>query len=223
MAELYDAAHLKIKNPRIVDLGCNVGYESLKLYNKLNPSFLISVDPFEENIKRTKTLIPKIRIGDKERDSFIWQTDCCAIANEDGEALMSYTISEHTNNSPCGGIIVGEPRNIVLKQTVKTKRLDSICASPDILKVDIEGYEWFVWDQFIKTESIKIIFLELHGTDTLPIEHQFAKIEELKHSFNLRWFKYAQAQKLEPDDCEETDESVFQGVGSFCHVLCERK
>ena len=65
--------------------------------------------------------------------------------------------------------------------------------------------------------------MELHGTDIISVEEQFKKIEQLKEVYHLRWFKYAQAQKLEPDECEETNASVFQGLGSYCHVLCERK
>lgn len=211
---------------RIVDLGCNIGYESLKLWNIYNPEILISVDPFEYNIVKTKELIEKTvpSYCGGIRQPVFWVTEQCAISCKNGEAIMSYKVSENTNNSPCGGITVDGKKyaedNVF--ETVKTKRLSEICSEPNILKVDIEGHEWYIWDQLLNTESVKIIFLELHATHTLSCEDMKNKLQELKRVYSLRWFKYAQAQKLDMDDAEETDESIFDCQG-YCHVLCERK
>lgn len=218
MAEFYRMSR-KINKPVVLDLGCNIGYESKKLFDILNPSLLVSVDPFDYNIKKTEELRDSLGY-----DKNIWTTDCCAITNEIGIAEMSFTWCEHTNNSPCGGIIVGEPKSTSERTYVNTKTINDVCGELiHILKVDIEGYEWIVWNQFLENKNIQIMFMELHGTDLLPIEEQFKKIQQLKEVYNLKWFKYAQAQKLELDDCEETNEGIFQGLGSYCHVLCERK
>lgn len=212
---LYEEPRLKINKPVVVDLGCNIGYESKKLYDICAPSLLISVDPFEENIAKTKELI---KVNN-------WLTDCCAVAEDNGEKEISYCNSPHTNNMPCGGIIKRYSSDILNRRTIKTKTLQRIHYAPDILKIDIESYEWVIWDQLINTNSIKIMFLELHVNDIINQQEMNSKIDLLETVYNVRWFEYAQSQKLEHDICTEKDRSVFaiDKPGSVCHILCERK
>lgn len=219
MANIYTLPKIKIDSPIIIDLGCSIGYESLKLYKLYSPKLLISVDPFEYNTKKTQELI------DYQKFNYSWITDCCAISNQNGQVEMSYSISPTTNHSPCGGIIVDGKKYEPTHETaiVKTKTLYEIHPEPDIVKVDIEGHEWYIWNQLLNTESIKIIFLELHGTHTITHKDMLEKIEQLKKVYDLRWFRYSQAQTMEMDNEEEGDEQVFTGLGCYCHVLCERK
>jgi len=219
---LYEVPKRKLKGPVVLDLGCSVGYESLKMFQVFCPSKLISVDPFIENTNRTQDLIIG---GSKTR---IWTTQCCAVGERRGEKNFYFSFSPHTNNFPCGGINPppAESKEEFLTRSVEVKRLPDIHPKPDILKVDIEGQEWLIWDQLLGMPTIKIMILELHGNKDTELNQRSwsKKILQLKRYFTIRWFVYAQSQTAGYDWATETGEHIFNGKeGNVCHIVCERK
>lgn len=217
MKSLYHSArNLVPASPIVIDIGCSVGFESLKLFRIYHPSLLISVDPYEENIEKTKELIGVN--GDK------WKTECCAVDNTTKMQCMVHVVSPHTNNSPCGNVctmkqFIYSDLNTT-KTLKKTKTIIDIHPSANILKVDIEGHEWKIWNQFFH-RFYDVIFLELHG-GIVPDKEANEKIDKLEEYYNLTWFEYAQSQTKNIDVTYQRNRDIFVNQNTRgCHVLCE--
>jgi len=196
--------------PTIVDLGCCQGFESYKMWQVFHPCKIIAVDPFPENTNYTLNVL---------KDFEDCHADCCAVDEQNGETIMFYHCTSHTNNQPCGDLSsLFSKDEGAQERAVVTKTLKSICPSPTILKIDIEGAEWICYNQFFE-DSVALVFMELHTPvkgHTLDELLAFAK----EKGFSFKFYEYAQSQTKDFDDCRKINK---ESITFPCHILFERK
>lgn len=205
-----------IEKPVIIDIGCSNGNESLRLMEAF-PDFtqIISVDPFTECIDNVKEKIESRNLSDK------WSYDCCAIDNNAGEIEVAYGIAAELNLPSCGlpmESIGNFPSSSASNRVVKTKRIQDIHKTPTVLKIDIEGYEWFIWEQVFNIESVKIIFMELHGNRTINFDEKIKYAKD--KGYSIKAYKHTPVS-------EETTFYIDIGsyecsVGNYCQVTFQR-
>ena len=204
---IYQLPVNKPENPVIIDLGCYLGYESLKLIKFYNPSLMISVDAVQEliNVVENKsTLYPN------------WKTDCCIVSDITGVGSIMLHHSPSLGNNLCANRTGG-----TFERVLPTKRIVDIHPTPNIIKCDIESGEWVIWDQFLEIPSLDIIFLELHGGEDADA---YNKIDRLGEKFNLRFYQYQQSQTEGIDLTIEMERHQWKNEkASYCHILAERK
>ncbi len=204
-----------VKAPIILDLGCHIGKESLNLIEAF-PDFelLISVDPFEENIKKVEKLIKERKLDNK------WKISTTAIDIESGSKWISYqSDNDELERMPCGNLTNETfESNTNTKRLINTKTILDIHPNPTIIKVDIEGHEWFIWEQIFSIPSVKIVFLEIHGNSVFSLPEKLQYITSQGFSYKA----YAhQAQGVK--DTSYIDINTFVNVNDkYCQLTAHR-
>jgi FkbM family methyltransferase len=143
----------------IVDLGANIGFTSLYLSNYFPNAKLISVEADINNFKVLhENLIHKENI--ELLNSAIWHNNEKLVVNSDFRDGREWSLSVEPDISgrSSENIIEG----ITMYDIITRFNLSSI----DILKIDIEGAERFIFDQSISDinflDCVKIIVIEIH-------------------------------------------------------------
>lgn len=145
----------------MVDVGAHYG-ESFLPYEKLGWK-VYAFEPDNTNRKRIKRTNSETELFD------------LAISNTDDLELSFYTSEESTGIS---GLSNFHPSH-KLAQTVKTKTLRTFSserniAKIDFLKIDTEGYDYFVLQGFdFNTYTPAIILCEFEDTKTLPLGYNY--------------------------------------------------
>ncbi len=208
---MYELPEQKPEDAVVIDLGCHKGYESQKLIDIYNPSLMISVDAVQEMVDV---------VNEKCKDNPGWISDCCIVMDKSGVEKIPMLRSPSLDNQLCASQFIVE-RDKVVTRTLPAKKIVEIHPNPNIIKCDIEGGEWLLWEQFLTITSLQIIFLELHG---LPHINFIEKMDQLKKVYNVRFFGYSQRQSPGKDYTDEIRQEDYKCTnGSYCHVLAERK
>ena len=184
------------------------GIESKKLVDIFNPSKIICVDAVQESIDFIKK---------RYQNNKLWKTECCIISNKTGTqdiyvskcpALFNYNCATKNNSWSSE------------KRTLVAKRIVDIDKNVNIIKCDIEGSEWEIWDDFLSLPALEIIFIEIHADKTVETKK---KINKLKKKFKLRFFRNDQSHSEHLDNTQEISESCWRNSpGETCHILAER-
>lgn len=125
-------AHIDFNGSDIIDVGANLGNHTVNLALVNENSTVVSIEPFEENIKLLNSNVEKNGISDQ----------VTIVKSAAGDSVESLQIS-HIDASNLGAIKV-EPTSLVENQlTVRQIRLDDLSKHRDVglIKIDVEGFE----------------------------------------------------------------------------------
>ncbi|WP_333808689.1 FkbM family methyltransferase [Flavobacterium sp.] len=132
-----------------LDIGANVGHYTLLagLYSNCK---VTAIEPIPSTFDR---LVNNIKLNKWKYEPELLNI---GLSNESGELV--FTNQQFTTNKV-------STSGYGIKVTVKT--LDEICSqyAPDFIKIDVEGYEWFVLNGGLNTLSspnLKLILIELN-------------------------------------------------------------
>ncbi len=175
---IYQVDDLKItKNSTIVDIGANIGYFSLFIKELYPDSGILAFEPEEENFKNLQQNL-------KNYKNIKLFKKAVGENNEEKEILIS-------NNMLCHSISDDE-KDFELKVSVKGKQKISIVKLDDslknekidLIKMDIEGYEYKAilgLEKIIKEQKPALLIAVEHS------KKQKGKIEKLVFSFNKNY------------------------------------
>nr|MBP9837201.1 FkbM family methyltransferase [Pseudomonadota bacterium] len=219
---IYKATKLphKIKTPTIVDLGANCGLESKKLYDIYGPdAHVILVEPCLENVNLIYQNMEKWGVTNN------FFVEHCAIDT-------TSTFKEFGFHQSIGmqGRLNGSLDEFNWKQwnyegtrTVRTKQISQICATPNIVKVDIERHEYVILPEVAKMESIQVMYVELHGPCyPLDIVNFLNKTLEGTKLKVTGWFIHIQPQTEEIGTFTEIEPQPFIDCGDDKYVIIEK-
>lgn len=161
---IYDKSNLKyvhnLEKPIIVDLGANIGIESMKLFDLYPNSKIILVEPQSENCDEINTYIKNHNLQDH------WTVANCAVDITSGFKEFGFHPFGFTGDDRLNGSL--DPFNwknwnYPGTKLVETKLFNDICSNPNIIKIDIERHEYVVLPEICKNSNIEIMYVELHG------------------------------------------------------------
>lgn len=171
---IYQVNNLKLaEDATIIDLGANIGFFSLFIKELYPNSRILAFEPEEENFKNLKNNLKNYKnielfkkaAGDK---------------NEEGEMFISNNILCHSiNNSKDFDLNV----SIEGKQKISIVKLDDFLEDRriDLIKMDIEGYEYKAilgLEKIIREQKPALLVAVDHS------KKQKEKIEKIVFSFN---------------------------------------
>lgn len=156
--EIFIKCELKIQekiNPKlIIDCGAYVGFSSLYLSKKYPSSIIYAIEP---ELKNYNSLLSNCRDTNniKPINAGIWNSST-ELDIEIGLGEWNFITKELEFAS------LNSVRGITINELLQISGLDII----DVLKVDIEGSEYQMFDEncHIWLSKVKLIFIELHET-----------------------------------------------------------
>ncbi len=174
--------HLNQKD-LFVDVGANVGHYTL-LAAGVCGCEVIAIEPIPSTFYKLNKNINLNDLNEKVKTFNI------GIGQK--KSLLNFTTNNDVMNS-----VAGENDKFVIK--IEVKRLDDILENknPVFLKIDVEGYEYFVLkgaDEVLKNKSLKFILIEINGS-SLKFGHTNKEIFELLISYNFIPIRYDVSHK----------------------------
>lgn len=174
----------------LMDLGANIGLTTL-WYKFFNPNLTVTV--FEPDKYNYKILIKNIKVN-KLTNIKINNTALC---NKKGEKSF-FTIFDNVQNLDSGLTLNQNfPHE---KYKVKTDKLSSYMNKPvDLVKMDIEGAEYQVFDDLFKTnkiENIKNMVFEMHFFNKLQKEKMSIILNKLKKIGEINCLENSKVTKV---------------------------
>ena len=160
-----------------VDLGANLGYVTLHMCRNMDK--IIAIEPDRRMRKLLKKNIKENGFSDKvEIYNF-------AISDKDGEEII-YLSKKHPNlNTLCNNEKLKKSKDLLKKEKIITRKIDSLNIKPNFIKMDIEGYEVEAingaMDTLKKVNKCKLL-IEVHP-QYYNEKRDFSKI--LKKLFNI--------------------------------------
>jgi FkbM family methyltransferase len=144
-------------NYHIIDAGCNVGYTSLYLANKLTNTTIVAIEPCKENVSilhinvelnklQESILIKEMALSADSEKRFVNSRD-----SRDRLDWANVTIEDEN----------GEVQSITVNEIRQDEKWDFI----DFLKIDIEGYEKEIFStgsNLSFLQHTKVIAIEVH-------------------------------------------------------------
>lgn len=192
--EIYKDVANYPKNPIILDIGCSNGNESIKLMEAF-PDFrmVISVDTISENVENVEKIIKEKKLEEK------WCILCACVDLTLGETWINFGTNTELQ-ALSGNIVSGEHEESATKRKVNKIRLVDIRPKPDIIKIDIEGHEWVLWEDIFNSGA-KIIFLEIHGNPSYNFGEKLDFIRA--KGYNIKCYRHtACSAPTEPMELE---------------------
>jgi FkbM family methyltransferase len=157
------------------DIGANVGMYTVKLLELVGPSgHVVAVDPVPEHVDRLRAL------GTPERLTVV----AAALADTDGE--MSFVVDGEESH-------IGEgPGAISVRVTRGDTLLDEGAPAPNVLKIDVEGFEADVLDGLpTALRTVRGLVIEVHFAALIKRgrSHDAARTVDLLRAsgFEVRW------------------------------------
>lgn len=132
-----------------LDIGANVGHYTL-LSGVYSNCKVVAIEPIPATFER---LVNNVKLN---QWNYTPELLNIGLSNESGELV--FTNQQFTTNK-----VSTSGQGI----KVKVKTLDELCEhkTPDFIKIDVEGYEWFVLNGGLKTlsnDTLKLILIELN-------------------------------------------------------------
>ena len=116
-----------------LDLGANMGYATLYMSRNLDKIIAIEPDKRMRKLLKKNVLYNNLSSKVDIRDF--------AISNKDGEETI-YLSKKHPNlNTLCNNGKLQKTKDLLKKQIIQVRKIDSLGVMPDFMKMDIEGYE----------------------------------------------------------------------------------
>lgn len=140
------------ENDLFIDVGANVGhFTMLAASNKAN---VIAIEPIPSTFERLKKNI--------NLNSLNNYVNCLNIGIGDKDSLINFT----SNFDVMNRVATPTDKNTI---PVEVKTLDKILIGkePKMIKIDVEGYEWFVLQgakSILENKSLKYLLLELNDS-----------------------------------------------------------
>lgn len=169
--------HLK-QDDLFVDIGANVGHYTLLAAGICNAD-VIAFEPIPSTFSK---LEKNLELNNLSQKVSIYNI---GIGEED--SILNFTKHNDVMNS----VALNHETDVV---KVQVKKLDDILFDtiPTLLKIDVEGYEYFVLKggvNLLKSEKLKYIIIELNSS-TLKFGHTNQEIYEFLLSFNFIPIQY---------------------------------
>ena len=143
---------------RIIDAGANVGYTTIYFLNYLVNSVVACIEPDEQNVKMlNKNLSAFLETGQVRifQNGLMSQGNKSIITNRDFRDGKDWSISVSESE------VETSLKSITVEDIMNTMGWDEV----EVLKIDIEGAERFVFDSNSGLDylnSIKILAIEIH-------------------------------------------------------------
>jgi FkbM family methyltransferase len=169
--------HLK-QNDLFIDIGANVGHYTLLAAGICNAE-VISFEPIPSTFSK---LEKNLELNNLSQKVTIYNI---GIGEED--SILNFTKHNDVMNS----VALNHETDVI---KVEVKKLDDILIDniPTFLKIDVEGYEYFVLKgavNLLRSEKLKYIIIELNYS-TLKFGHTNQEIYEFLLSFNFIPIQY---------------------------------
>lgn len=156
--EFLDNPFPKLESPKVIlDLGANIGLWAIWMALEYPGAALIALEPQKDNAKH-------LALGARRNKALNIEVCECAVSSDGKDMVMTQDLSNSGSAS-----FRGEHPHIKLpvrKEVVPSLALNSMFKSLDMpvdyVKVDIEGYEYHLFDGFTHWDKIKGMFLEIH-------------------------------------------------------------
>lgn len=174
--------HLK-QNDLFVDVGANVGHYTM-LAAGICGAEVIAFEPIPSTFLKLKKNL--------ELNNLTQKVTAYNIGIGEEDAILNFTKNNDVMNS-----VALEHETDVVK--VHVKKIDDLLKDtiPTLLKIDVEGYEYFVLkggSNILMNEKLKYIIIELNSS-TLKFGHTNQEIYEFLLSFNFIAVKYDMVNK----------------------------
>lgn len=145
----------------VVDIGANIGYHSIRFSEFCDKVYAFEPVPYNFNLlcgniavnNLSNNITPFcIGLGDKEEKvGIVFQE----------EVELWWKNSKTTSHKNYGGTVLGKKSS---NKNIIVKPLDNLNLNPDVIKIDVEGYELKTFKGAIKTikKYNPVIFAEIH-------------------------------------------------------------
>ena len=172
---LYNPEYKEYKDSKIViDAGANIGIFSRMIGEICKDAIIIAIEPEEKNFELMKKNLNKEKYICKKNG--LWNKNSKLIVEPSETGEWGFTVKETTKKEY-------DVLGIGINDLMKEYNIDYI----DILKIDIEGSEYEVFDESCDKwiDKVKLIIIELHDR---KIKWCSLKVmEEMKkHNFDYR-------------------------------------
>lgn len=155
--DVYEISTYPSDVKKVVDLGANIGVYSIVMAKKYPNAEIISLEPERKNFDNFSKNIKISNLNLKPLKK--------AVSNEKGKTIL---FTDPTN--PGAHSIVKSGRSSQTEE-IETVTLDELLPA-DILKVDVEGAEYKIFD---KIPDCKIIVMETHNGDDKKLLGMFSE------------------------------------------------
>lgn len=178
--QVWYAGEINLKNQVIADVGANIGKLSQFFWDAgKNSNSVISLEPLPQNIKHIKKRI----VRSKARN---WRVETVVVSDKAGECIIRRIHStRHGWNSMVIDADADQSGSDDGKEiTVECKTLSEIAPDATVVKVDIEGHEYAVFDQALdKLPHVHTWAVELHMVAERPLGSVIKQF--MQHGFTL--------------------------------------
>jgi FkbM family methyltransferase len=175
----------------LIDIGANSGVFSV-LAGKVKKASVLAFEPVPQTYER---LISNIKLNELS-DSVI----CINKGLSDSDGELAFTISYDATNRVCSNT---DEDDEFIKIPVSTLDLEieRYTVKPTVLKIDVEGYEYFVLEgasKVLSAESLNVVLIELNDSG-LRYGHTDLEISNKLSSYGFKPYDYlANNQTLIP-------------------------
>jgi FkbM family methyltransferase len=179
-----------------IDIGANIGLYTLFASKLLdNNGIVLAIEPSERDMERLRANV-ELNNGQVIR---LRQT---AISNSSGERELLIAEEEHSGQNTFGAFAYAEVQN-QCKRLVKTETLDEVIRDEaltrvDVIKIDVEGHEAFVFEGAKETLSNfrPILLVEISDTALMHQGCTSSRILSFLHKMGYRIYIFSKQTGL---------------------------
>lgn len=221
------ASEINLNNQVIADVGANVGKLSQFFWDiGDNTNTVISIEPLPQNIKRINKRITRSKAKN-------WRVEAVVVSDQAGECVVrSFHSPRHGWNSmvidaDADGVASDKAKDI----TVECRTLNELVPDATVVKVDIEGHEYAVFDQALdKLPRVHTWAIELHMVAGRPLGSVIEQF--MRNGYTLiaatrevegRWGSVNIDAQLQWDSVPATHRAADGREFKMLHVIAKRQ